>query len=118
MNRLEPPDLGLGKGLVGEIRERWSAPEREGFEKRPCRQARTPRAQDASTVLDQPLKSIGVELVPPYTKEIARSPGNQHVLSVARGAPTSERLSQLGDVHLHDLHGGRTGAAVAHLPPP
>ena len=107
VNLLESPDLRLRKGLVGEIRERRSAPEREGFEKRPCRQPRTPRAQDPSALLDQPLESIGVELVPPHTKEIAGGPGNQHVLGVARGAPSSERLSQLGDVHLHDLHGPR-----------
>src|SRR5439155_1584604 len=41
VNLLESPDLRLRKGLVGEIRERRSAPEREGFEKRPCRQPRS-----------------------------------------------------------------------------
>ena len=114
-NLLESPDLRLGEGLEGEIGEGWSAPERERFEERPDRQPRTPRAQGASALLDQPLESIGVELVPPDTKEIARGPGDQHVVVVAPSAPTSECLAQLGDVHLYDLDSGRRRATGPEL---
>ena len=114
-NFLESCDLCLCKGVEREIGERGSAPERERFEQRPSRQPRTPCAQSASALLNEPLKSFGVELVRLHPEEVAGGPRDQKALLVASGAPTSQRLAQLGDVDLDDLHGCRRRVTVPEL---
>ena len=97
---LEPCDLGLRPGLVGELGQRLSSPERERLPQHPVRLRRggSPR------VRDELLEPEQVERPRIGTKLVRRGGGPDHV--------AAERPAELRDVLLQDLRrgGGRSSA--------
>jgi hypothetical protein len=77
---LEPHDLGLRERLVGEVRERRAAPERE----RGAQLVGRTRRLGPACLAAQPLEDGEVELVPADV---------QHVAGRARGEPVGAELA-------------------------
>src|SRR6266542_108493 len=80
---LQAGDLGLGEALVAEVGERRTAPERERLLQVP--------------LFDQSLEALQVELARLDAQQVARSLGQQPLLT--------EHLPQLRDVDLQGLLG-------------
>ena len=101
---LEPADLVLGEGLVGEVRQRRPTPETQ-------RLPQGLRGAAVITALDclaprsgEALKPIGIDLVGVGLERVAPATGDEHALA--------ELLAQVGDVDLHGLGRG-LGRALA-----
>src|SRR5262245_5099759 len=84
---LEARDLALGEGVVGEIGERRSAPERERLGQR-----RRTRRRVAAVRSDGPLEAGEVELLGLDVEQVA---GRARIQSLRR-----EQLAQVGDIDL------------------
>ena len=92
---LEPSHVGLGEGLVGQVGERGSAPERERVAQLLRRAERIVRAR----LRHEPLEAGEVELGRLDVQNVPRCP---------RGEPSvPERLAQPGHVDLDALGGRR-----------
>ena len=68
---LEPRDLALRERVVGEVRQRWAAPDLERFAQRRLGLLGLPCGQGAPAVLEQPLEAVGVELARRHLEGIA-----------------------------------------------
>ena len=101
---LEPLDRRLRERLVGEVGERWPAPESEGLTQCLGRRGGLPGAERALARLDERLERVQVELARLDAEQVAVSARDQ--VGVRRAA-VLERSAQLQDVVLDDLRGRR-----------
>ena len=92
---LEPGDLSLCEGLVGEVRERGAAPEAERLVKQVGCPLGLVRRQRAAAFLDESLEPLEVELTRLELDGVPRRPGGD------RSGP--ERLAKMRDVSLEDV---------------
>ena len=95
---VEPGDLGLGEGLVEEVRERRPSPERECLAERTLGRTRIAARERRATLgreADEPMDvhALGLEL-----EDIARSARHDGF--------RAERLAKLGHVDLDGVRGG------------
>jgi hypothetical protein len=73
---LEPPDLGLGEGLVGDVLVRPAPPQRQPLAEHD-RGGRRIRLQQSASLLDRALEPPRVELVRADPEQVARRPGQE-----------------------------------------
>src|SRR5207244_2870545 len=99
---LEPRDLSLCERVVGELRKRRAAPERERFPQRLGSLLGIAGGEFRPAFLEQPSKAVAVELARLDTKHVAVPAGQEDSVTGA-----VQRLAQPRDVHLNDLRGAR-----------
>jgi hypothetical protein len=101
---LEAGDLALGEGLIREIGERGTTPEREGVSQQLGGALRATAGKGLRALVQQPLEACPVELVGPEPDQVPAPAREDHAV---RARPTSalERLAQARDVHLEALGG-------------
>ena len=97
--RLEPADLVLGERLVLEVGERRAPPERECLAKHIVRLPGRTRGEQLPALVEQTLEPLQVESTRLEPEPVPRRPRLDDRLA--------EQLTQLRDVHLHGLDGGR-----------
>ncbi len=83
-------DLGLGEGLIGQVRERWPAPERQRRAQHFRRLLRIPARPKLSPLGEKALEALDVELLGLERQHVPAS--MRHEVAVA------EELAQLRDV--------------------
>ena len=99
---LEPGDLLLGERVVGELDERWAAPEGETLAQRRRCPVGIARRELVAARVEQLPKAVEVELAGLDAEEVAVVAGKQDAFAGA-----VQGLSQPRDVHLDDLRGAR-----------
>src|ERR1700753_1402276 len=78
---LQPRDLALRKRLIGEVRQRWAAPERESATKPVTRYSRPPRLQRPATLSDQHVEPIEVDLAAGGLEQVAATTRDQQPIT-------------------------------------
>ena len=102
---LEPRDLGLRERLERQVAERRPAPQRERLAQEPARVVDLARGQGASSVVDEGLEAVGVQLA---GKDAEAVPGRRGGEDLA----VAERLAQARHVHVHGPGGTARGLAA------
>ena len=77
---LEPGDRRQGEALIGEIRQRWTSPEREGVAEPLRRVGRQAAGEQAPSLVHEALEAVEIERVGLDADEVAGRSGRQHVL--------------------------------------
>jgi hypothetical protein len=108
---LEPGDLPLREGLVGELRQRRAAPQRQRLLERRNGALRVGAGQLGAPLGHQPLEALRVEAVGIERQLVAALARHDHAGRAVTGL-TRERLAQARDLHLHRL-GGAGGWTLA-----
>jgi hypothetical protein len=109
---VEPGDLALRERLIGEVRQRRPAPQRQRHLKRRRGALGAARGEFAPPLCEEPLEAMRVEALRIEPQLVAVLPcRDRRGRTVA--LPARERLAQPGDVHLHRLG----GAGRRTLPP-
>ena len=101
---LEPGDRRLGEALIGEIRQRWTSPEREGVAEPLRRVGRQAASEQAPSLVHEALEAVEIERIRLDPDDVAGRSGRQHV--------PRKRLAQSRDVD-PQRGGGVLGRVVA-----
>jgi hypothetical protein len=114
---LQLRDRNLGKRLVGEVRERRTAPQPQGIAQRPGSLAQLARCQRLASPLDQASKPVEVKLTRTYSQQVPVGAGDEHrIRSVASslvavvdrtGPAVIKGLAQSRDMRLQGSRRGR-----------
>ena len=103
---LEPPDRGLRKGLVPEVGERCSSPQRERLAEKIESRSRVPSRKRLTRLFGPALEALQVELLRREANDVSGRTRLDHGCG-------AERLAELGDLPLHLRDGrDRSGAGV------
>ena len=92
---LEPRDLVLGEGLVGEVGQRRSATELERLGQGLGGDRRVAAVELLSPLGRQALEPVDIDLLGLDLEHVAATAGDERAVA--------QRLAQAGDVHLHCL---------------
>ena len=111
---VEPGDLPLREGLVGELRQRRAAPQRQRPLQRRNGALRVAAGQLASPLGHEPLEAVRVEALGIEPQLVAVLARHDHAGRGAAGL-TRQRLAQAGDLHLHRLGGVRRWTLAPEL---
>ena len=103
---LEPGALGLRERLVGELRQRWAAPQPQRLAELGRGESRR-WAERLSALVGEPLKAGQVELVGVEFQQVAGPAADQDESGWASGVRV-QQLAQARDVDLHGV-GGAVG---------
>ena len=110
---VEPRDLLLGERLVGEVRQRRAAPQRQPLAQPLRRAIRLARGERALAGVHRPLEALHVDIVGAELQQVAVGPRDEHV-AVAIGA-VLQLLAQLRHVDLQALGRRRRRALAPQL---
>ena len=113
----ETRDLGLGEGLVGEVGERWAAPQAQCAVEVLTRRPGVAGGKRAPSLAHECLEPHAVEPLRLDPQLIARRPCDDRPVAGARGVTGAERLSQAGDRNLERPDRLRTAVATPQQRP-
>jgi hypothetical protein len=106
---LEPPHVGLGPRLVGEVRQRRAPPERQGLAQLGDRPFPRTAGARLLALFHQVLEAEDVELLRLDPQGVAGRTGDQDARRGSAGPLRLQRLAKLGHVHLQGVARGFGG---------